>query len=166
MRVPHPRKSGEPACAADFLLTRVTRIFQKSVLTKTAPAGKRAERRPRAFILPTRERRRADVRNATVSCRERPPGQFDCFRLLFTMAGATHACEVAHRGPANGGGGRSSCMRSMPTESSSSSPWVASLPSIRCAPSPRLQPNSGLPEFGHYYAAEVGYIRLRLRGSG
>ena len=28
------------------------------------------------------------------------------------------------------------------------------------------QPNSGLPEFGHFKLAEVGYIRLRLRGMG
>jgi tripartite-type tricarboxylate transporter receptor subunit TctC len=36
----------------------------------------------------------------------------------------------------------------------------------RCAPSPRLQPNSGSPEFGHYNSAEVGYIRLRREGWG
>jgi hypothetical protein len=59
MRVPHTRKLGEPACIANFLLTRVTRIFQKRILTKFAPAH---------------ERRRASVPNATSRRRKRPLG--------------------------------------------------------------------------------------------
>jgi len=71
----------QPACAANFLLTRVTRIFQKSVLTKIAPAGMGGTWLP-AFLLPARERRRADVSNATFRCRKRSPGEFHCFRIV------------------------------------------------------------------------------------
>jgi hypothetical protein len=62
-------------------LTRVTRIFQKRVLTKIAPAGKSGTPLV-GLLLPTRERRRADVCNATGSCREQPLGRFHCFRIV------------------------------------------------------------------------------------
>jgi hypothetical protein len=67
MRVPHTRKLGESAHVAHFLLTRVTRIFQKRVLTKFAPAH---------------ECRRASVPNATSRRRKRPLGRFHCFRIV------------------------------------------------------------------------------------
>jgi hypothetical protein len=78
-RVLQPRKPGEAAYV--FLLTRVTGIFQKRVLTKTAPAGKSGTPLP-GFLLPARGRRRAGVPNATFRCRKRSPPQFHCFRIV------------------------------------------------------------------------------------
>src|SRR5262249_40737123 len=75
------REPDEPACAAYFPLTRVTRIFQKSVLTKIASAGTGGTALP-AFLLPARGRRRAGVPNATFRCRKRLPAQFHCFRIV------------------------------------------------------------------------------------
>src|SRR5262245_20536382 len=73
---PPARTPDEPAGAAYFLLTRVTRIFQKSVLTKFAPAH---------------ERRRAGVPNATSRRRRRSPGEFHCFRIVI-YNGWRNAC--------------------------------------------------------------------------
>src|SRR5215831_1147270 len=70
-RAPAPctGKPDESASAAYFRLTRVTRIFQKRVLTKIAPAGAGGTWPP-AFLLPARGRRRAGVANATFGCRK------------------------------------------------------------------------------------------------
>src|SRR5262245_5506750 len=78
---PQAREPNEFARAANFLLTRVTRIFQKSVLTKTAPAGEGGRSLPGRF-LSVRGRRRAGVANATFRCRKRSPGEFHCFRIV------------------------------------------------------------------------------------
>src|SRR5262245_57725353 len=92
MRVPHPRKLGEPACTADFLLTRVTRIFQKRVLTQIAPAGKSGTPLA-AFHCP----------NATGSCRERLRGQFplfpDCYLQWLAQLTRVTAREGRGEGP-------------------------------------------------------------------
>src|SRR5262252_5616041 len=74
-------KPDEPTCAAHFQLTRVTRIFQKSVFTKTAPAGTGGTWLPTS-LLPARGRRRAGVPNATFRCRQRSSAQFHCFRIV------------------------------------------------------------------------------------
>src|SRR5262245_9578910 len=73
---PPARKPDEPARAAYFPLTRVTRIFQKRVLTKFAPAH---------------ERRRAGVPNATSRRRKRSPGEVHCFRIVI-YNGWRNAC--------------------------------------------------------------------------
>ena len=72
-------KPDEGACAANFLLTRVTRIFQESVFTEIAPGG-RSRTLLRRFVLPARGCRRGEVRNATDRCRNSPPGQPLCFQ--------------------------------------------------------------------------------------
>ena len=64
-----------------FQLTRVTRIFQKSVLTKIASAGTGGTWLP-ASLLPARGRRRAGVPNATLRCSQRPPARLPCFRIV------------------------------------------------------------------------------------
>src|SRR5262245_42077758 len=69
-------KPDEPARAAYFPLTRVTRIFQKSVLTKSAPAH---------------ERRGAGVPNATSRRRKGSPGEFHCFQIVI-YNGWRNAC--------------------------------------------------------------------------
>jgi len=74
-------KPDEGACAAYFPLTRVTRIFQKSVLTKIASAGRGGTWLP-APLLPARGRRRAGVPNATFRCRQWSPAQLRCFRIV------------------------------------------------------------------------------------
>src|SRR5215510_8259 len=73
---PPARKPDEPARAAYFLLTRVTRIFQKRIFTKFAPAH---------------ECRRVGVRNATSRRRKRPPGESHCFRIVI-YNGWRNAC--------------------------------------------------------------------------
>src|SRR5262245_50556472 len=73
---PPARTPDEPARAAYFPLTRVTRIFQKSVLTKFARAH---------------ERRRAGVPNATSKRRRRSPGEFHYFRIVI-YNGWRNAC--------------------------------------------------------------------------
>src|SRR5262252_6632725 len=78
---PPARKPDEPARAAYFPLTRVTRIFQKSVLTKIASAGTGGTWLP-ASLLPMRGRRRAGVPNATLRCRQRSPARLHCFRIV------------------------------------------------------------------------------------
>ena len=75
-------KRDEGACAAYFPLTRVTRIFQKSVLTKVAPAGTGGTALLASLLLPARGRRRGGVPNATFRCRIRPPPEFACFRVV------------------------------------------------------------------------------------
>ena len=77
------RKPDEGACAAYFPLTRVTRIFQKSVLTKTASTGTGGTWLPASLLL-ARERRRAGIPNATLRCKQRPPAQFPCFRVAIS----------------------------------------------------------------------------------
>src|SRR6266542_2974368 len=52
LTTPRGRSSRQSARVAFFLLTRVTRIFEKSVLTKTAPAT-RAECRRGLFVAQT-----------------------------------------------------------------------------------------------------------------
>src|SRR6516165_1739003 len=61
-QAPAPRagKPDECACAAHFLLTRVTRIFQKSVFTKPAPAGTGGTWLPTS-LLPARRRRERNL---------------------------------------------------------------------------------------------------------
>src|SRR5262252_9313023 len=80
-QAPRAGKPDESACAAHFLLTRVTRIFQKSVFTKPAPAGTGGTWLPTS-LLPARGRRRAGVPNATFRCRQRSSAQFHCFRIV------------------------------------------------------------------------------------
>src|SRR6516164_6836963 len=82
---PHLRKPDEPACAAYFPLTRVTRIFQKSVLTKIASAGTGGTWLP-ASLLPTRGGRRAGVPNATLRCRQRAPPSIVARRAAMTSS--------------------------------------------------------------------------------
>ena len=74
-------KPDEGACGAYFRLTRVTRIFQKSVLTKIASAGTGGTVLP-AFLLPAPGRRRACAPTATSGCRMRPPPELPCFRVV------------------------------------------------------------------------------------
>src|SRR6516162_2970198 len=76
---PQAREPNEFARAANFLLTRVTRIFQESVFTEIAPGG-RSRTLLRRVVLPARGCRRGEVRNATDRCRNSPPGQPPCFR--------------------------------------------------------------------------------------
>src|SRR5262249_16260702 len=73
---PPARKADEAGRGAYFPLTRVTRISQKSVLTKSAPAH---------------ERRHAGVPNATSRRKKRSPGEFHCFRIVI-YNGWRNAC--------------------------------------------------------------------------
>jgi hypothetical protein len=75
------REQDESACVAHFALTRVTRIFQKRVFIKIAPAGD--ERNSPGFFMPARERRGGGLRTATLGCSERSSSQFHCNFSVF-----------------------------------------------------------------------------------
>jgi hypothetical protein len=73
------REPNEFARAANFLLTRVTRIFQKSLLTKIAPVDEGGK--PLSCSLSSASARcRVSLRNATTAGKKRPSDQPACFR--------------------------------------------------------------------------------------
>ena len=72
-------KPDECACAAYFLLTRVTRIFQKSLFTKIAPVDEGGK--PLSCSLSSASARCRDgPRNATIARKKRRSDQPACFR--------------------------------------------------------------------------------------
>src|SRR2546428_4483000 len=74
---PQAREPNESARAANFLLTRVTRIFQKNVLTEIAPVDEGGK--PLSCSLSSASARcRVGLRNATTAGKKRPPDQL-CF---------------------------------------------------------------------------------------
>src|SRR5262249_26256067 len=80
------RQSDEPARAANFLLTRVTRIFQKSLLTKIAPVDESGK--PLSCSLSSASARcRVGLRNATIARKKRPSDQLACFRPVLYRDG-------------------------------------------------------------------------------
>jgi len=64
-----------------FLLTRVTRIFQKSVFTKAAPSSPGKTPLP-GFFVARRERHIAHGSTATFECGTWPRAEFHCFRIV------------------------------------------------------------------------------------
>jgi hypothetical protein len=86
-------KPDECACAAYFLLTRVTRIFQKSLLTNIAPVD--AGGKPLSCSLSSASARcRVGLRNATTAGKKRPSDQLSCFRpVLYRDWHNSRACR-------------------------------------------------------------------------
>jgi hypothetical protein len=82
-----------------FLLTRVTRIFQKSVFTEIAPIDVREAPRS-SLLLRARKRCRAALGNATAGVKNRHPISVPASGLFFTGTGATSACSAADARPA------------------------------------------------------------------
>src|SRR5256884_4145675 len=81
---PQAREPNESARAANFLLTRVTRIFQKNVLTEIAPVDEGGK--PLSCSLSSASARCCvGLRNATTAGEKRPSASPVCFRaFLFT----------------------------------------------------------------------------------
>src|SRR6266550_4461116 len=76
---PQAREPNESARAANFLLTRVTRIFQKNVLTEIAPVDEGGK--PLSCSLSSASARCCvGLRNASTAGKKRPSDQLACFR--------------------------------------------------------------------------------------
>jgi hypothetical protein len=86
-------KPDEGACGAHFPLTRVTRIFQKSVLTKIAPVDEGGTP-PSCSLSSASARCRVGPRNATTAGKKRPSDQLACFRpVLYRDWHNSRACR-------------------------------------------------------------------------
>src|SRR2546430_8266163 len=90
---PQAREPNESARAANFLLTRVTRIFQKNVLTEIAPVDEGGK--PLSCSLSSASARcRVGLRNATTAGKKRPPDQLPSFRpVLYRDRGNFAPCR-------------------------------------------------------------------------
>jgi hypothetical protein len=87
-------KQDEGACGAHFPLTRVTRIFQKSVLTKIAPVDEGGTP-PSCSLSSASARCRVGLRNTTIARKKRPSDQVACFRPVLYRA-RCNACVCRH----------------------------------------------------------------------